>query len=509
MTRPTSWQKLMRLTATVAVLAGCASDPEAAGRSTPVVADSVRLPDSPTGQRFPAFLEAFNTGRFDELRRYFESVGVETARAANTAAYWKGVHNEYGPVTLETVDTTRAVPWFWVRGRTTRAWAAFFVDFSEGPEPTYTGGGVDRGNRPPGYVPRAVSADRLPAELERYLTAVERGGQFSGVVAIAKDGERIFQGAYGEADASRGIANTIETRFPIASMAKMLTAVAVLQLIDRGRLGLSDPLTRFVPEYPARIGSAVTVRHLLTHSSGIELDDHVPFNRQVQRARSVEEMLQAQLDHLENMNQGPPDRFELAEGFDYTNEGFDLLGLIVARATGQSWRDYLREHILEPVGMSGTGFSHDESDGRLAVGYTRGSNQPDGRRRDNRDLLSPLARPSGNMYSTAGDMLRFLEAIRTRALLGDEIAREATSPQIPWGGIVDVHYGYGFQIIDADGVRYFGHGGSQPGVSTRGYIYPESAVTVVVLSNYEDAAVHVAAYVHELVVGSTGSSEEE
>ncbi|MFW6201780.1 MAG: serine hydrolase domain-containing protein [Gemmatimonadota bacterium] len=494
----------------VALSAGCVDEPPAAAGQAggAGIADSVRLPDSETGRQFPVFLAAYNAGRLDALRAYFDEVAGDSARAADLAAYWMGVHNEYGPVALELVDTTRTWPWYWVRGRATRTWAVFDVGFGDGPDRGLTSVGVARGIRPPGLgPPPAIVAERLPELLGRYLESVEAGGHFSGAVSVAKDGETIFEGAYGSADRRHGVPNRLDTRFPLASLTKMLTAVAVLQLVERGDIALSDRLGQLVPEYPDRIGSQVTVRHLLTHTSGIELDDHPPFNRQVERARSVEEMLQAQLDHIDELNQGPVEEFELPDGFDYTNEGYDLLGVIVARVSGRSWPDYVREHVLEPAGMSRTGFVRDVPVADVATGYTRGSNHPEGRRRENHFLLSPFARPSGNAFATAGDVVRFLEAVRTGRLLGPELARAATSPQVPWVGQNDTYYGLGFQIVDADGVRYYGHGGSQPGVSARAYVYPDRGYTVVILSNHADAAWHVAAYVHRLVVGVARSGD--
>lgn len=477
--------------------------PVAAQEAMPAIVDSVRLPETPAGRVFPRFLAAYNSGRLERLRRFFEDVGSERSLANRWAAYWKGVHNEYGPVALELVDTTRASPWFWVRGRVTRAWGVFFLDFRDGPAPTLSGVGVARGIRPPGSsTTMRVDPDDLPRMLGWYLARLEAGDHFSGAVAVAHDGAIVFEGAYGQADRRHDVSNRMDTRFAIASLTKMLTAVALLQLVDRGTVALSDPLARFAPEYPDRIGSSVTVRHLLTHTSGIELDDHEPFNRDVERARSVEEMLQVQLRYLDSLNRGPVESFELPDGFDYTNEGYDLLGLIVERASGVPWEEYVRDHVLTPADMRRTGFVRDIPVPGVATGYTRGSNHPEGRRRENHFLLSPFARPSGNMFSTAGDMVRFLEAVRTGRLLSPELTAAAIAPQVRWTGRDDAFYGLGFEVVDADGVRYYGHGGGQPGVSARVYVYPELGYTVVILSNYEQAAPHVAAYIHDLVVGA-------
>ena len=129
----------------------------------------------------------------------------------------------------------------------------------------------------------------------------------------------------------------------------------MLQLEQQGRLSLDEPMSRFVPEYPAFIAEQVTIRHLLTHTSGIELDDDPEFNRLVAEARSLSEILAAHVERIEHLNEGRYADFRPLESHDYSNENYDLLGVIIERASGQPWQEYVHEHVLPPAGMTHTG----------------------------------------------------------------------------------------------------------------------------------------------------------
>lgn len=499
------------LVPTVFLVALSIGSPTAAGAQVPPTglaqADTVRLPDTAVGRAFPVFLRAYNRGRLDSLRafaeRHVRSVG-ERIPPASFARYWLGIYREYGPVWLSSVDTTESPPYFWVRGRVTRGWALFRFWFTPEPPHRLTGYGVGRGLRPPtapGSPP--VAGAELERRLDIYLDEVASADFFAGVVLVARGGERVFERAYGLTDRRHRVPNRTDTRFLIASLGKMFTAVATLQLIEEGRLALEDRLEEHVPEYPGSIGSRVTIRHLLTHTSGIELDDYAPYNRDVSEARTVGELLEAQLRHIDHLNEGTVESFEPPGIFDYTNEGYDLLAVIIERVSGTSWERYLRERVLGPAGMERTGFHHDVPVSDLATGYTRGGDHPEGERRENHALVSLYARPAGGMYSTASDLFRFVNALRSRELLGAEFGRAAVRPQVEWDGrgAYRGSYGFGFEIEEVDGVLHFGHSGSQPGVAARVRVYPELGYTTIVLSNHDNAARNVTDHIRELISG--------
>ena len=183
----------------------------------------------------------------------------------------------------------------------------------------------------------AARADRLAGEDE-----------FSGAVLIAKDGRVLFSRAYGLADRNRRIPNTIRTRFRIGSMNKMLTAVAILQLVEAGKVKLTAPLGTYLPGYPNRdVATKVTIDHLLTHTGGTgdifgpEFDAH-------------RKELRALADYVKLYRKRGPD-FEPGSSWAYSNYGFILLGVVIEKVTGQSYYDYVQAHIYAPAGMTRSG----------------------------------------------------------------------------------------------------------------------------------------------------------
>lgn len=482
-------------------------------RQSPMAVDQALFPDTLTlpatayGETFGSFLHAYNSGNLDTLRAFarehVQSDSADTGRSWDSfARYWHSTFREFGPVRPFTVDTSGSVPRFWVRGTMTGGWSRFQLWLTDDEQPRIRGYGVARGVRPEGTPTRpALEGRDLAGALDAYLQEISRAGHFSGGVLVLREGEEVFHRAYGLADHRFGVAADTTTRFLIASTGKPFTAVAALQLVSEGTLALDDPVKAHVPEYPEPIASAVTVRHLLTHTSGLELDNYGPYNEDVAEARSVEDLLAAQIRHIDHLNQGPLAEFQLPDGFDYTNEGIDLLGVIVQRVSGMDWQEVLRHRVFEPAGMVRTGFHHDTAVAGLATGYTRGLDHPEGRRREHHTLVSPYARPAGGLFSTASDLGRFLEGLRTGELLSTEWMDRATEAQVAWDSIGDdrIAYGFGFEVEEKGGLRYYGHSGSQPGVASRMRHYPGLGYTTVVLSNYDRSARHVMNRIMEMI----------
>jgi len=336
---------------------------------------------------------------------------------------------------------------------------------------------------PPANVP---SEPELLRALEARLDQAAAADSFSGVVLLAKDGKPIFQAARGLADRERQQKVSMRTKFRIGSMNKMFTAVAVLQLRERGKLSLDDTLDRWLPDYPnAELAQSVTLHHLLTHTGGTG-DIFGPLYAQ---HRSELNSHQAYIDLY-----GQRDlEFSPGERFAYSNYGFVLLGRVIERASGESYYDYVREHVYAPARMTATG-SQPESE-RVAdrsVGYHRG---PDGLK-PNVDTLPPRATSAGGGYSTAEDLLRFADALAKHRLLSEE------STQLLMTGKVRTDpramYAYGFMERNYQGIHTFGHGGGAPGMNGELAILPSSGHVVVVLANLDPpAAGELASFITE------------
>lgn len=302
-------------------------------------------------------------------------------------------------------------------------------------------------------------------------------GRFAGAVLVCQGQERLFAEAYGLADRERGIPNRLSTRFRHGSMGKMFTGVAVGQLVQAGKVDPAAPVGEYLSDYPGReVASRVSIHHLLTHTGGTG-DIFVPeYLDRREQVRSI-------ADYLALFGGREP-RFEPGTRFEYSNYGFVLLGAVIEAASGQSYYDYVDEHVFTPAGMTRTGALPEESAvADLAVGYTT----EDGHDRPNTHTLPYRGTPAGGGYSTVEDLWRFATALTGHQLLDAHHTALVTTPRgnVGW---VDRWFGYGFFETTIWGVRGFGHKGGAPGMSGDLAIYPDSGHIVAVLANIDPPA---------------------
>jgi CubicO group peptidase (beta-lactamase class C family) len=338
-------------------------------------------------------------------------------------------------------------------------------------EATGAGGAIE--------LPVTPAAHRLP-EAVALAALTDRAGEladedaFAGAVLVGRDGAVLLEDAWGQADREAGTTNTVDTRFRVGSMNKMFTSVATLQLVEDGTLALDEPIGTYLPDYPnADLASTVTVRHLLAHTGGTgdifgpEFDEH----RLELREHS---------DYVELFGERGV-QFEPGSRWEYSNYGFILLGAVIEAVTGESYYDYVREHVFQPAGMTSTdSLPEDEDVPDRPVPYGRPFG-PDGAWEPVLDTLPYRGTAAGGGYSTVGDLFRFAEALQTGTLISPETLAEATSDQEGEG------YGYGFQVGTDPSTRW-GHGGGAPGMNGDLRVYPELGYVVVVLSNLDPPA---------------------
>jgi D-alanyl-D-alanine carboxypeptidase len=181
-----------------------------------------------------------------------------------------------------------------------------------------------------------------------YLEKASADGSFSGTVLIARGGKPLLKKAYGLANRSFQVPNETDTKFNLGSMNKMFTGVAVLQLVEKGKLSLQDKIIRHVPDYPNRdIAENVTIHQLLTHTAGLGHYWTDEFNRTSKdRFKKVEDYIPLFADQ--------PLLFEPGTQYSYSNAGYIVLGLIIERVTGEDYFDYIVKNIYEPAGMINT-----------------------------------------------------------------------------------------------------------------------------------------------------------
>jgi D-alanyl-D-alanine carboxypeptidase len=325
---------------------------------------------------------------------------------------------------------------------------------------------------------RMTQADALKALASR-AGRLASDDQFSGAVLIAKDGRVLFSRAYGRADRDRRIPNTVRTRFRIGSMNKMLTAVAILQLVEAGKVKLNASLGTYLPDYPNRdVATKVTIDHLLTHTGGTgdifgpDFDAH-------------RKELRALADYVKLYGKRGLE-FEPGSRWAYSNYGFILLGVVIEQVTGQSYYDYVQAHIHAPAGMTASGSlpEHRPVPDR-SLGYTK----PPGTTAwaPNTDTLPYRGTSAGGSYSTVGDLARFAHALLSHKLLNPNSIKRLITGKMNTGP--GVKYAYGFEDArDADGNGWVGHGGGAPGITGDLKIYPKSGYVVAVLANMDPPA---------------------
>jgi CubicO group peptidase (beta-lactamase class C family) len=257
--------------------------------------------------------------------------------------------------------------------------------------------------------PSPISETELVRRFSRSVDSLAKAGSFSGVAVLAKNGAPVFQRAYGMADRERNLSNNLETAFNLGSINKIFTQIAILQLSAAGKLNLDSTLAVYWPDYPNKaVANKITIRQLLRHTSGIggNIFDS-PIGGTRHDVRSLK-------DYLALFVNEPP-QFEPGTSNAYSNAGYVVLGLLIERLSGQDYYSYVHDHILEPAGMTRTGsFFVDSLPANTAIGYTTGTEQspPGTPLHPNTQELPGRGSSAGGGYSTAQDLLKFLQALR-------------------------------------------------------------------------------------------------
>ena len=312
--------------------------------------------------------------------------------------------------------------------------------------------------------PEAQSIDRL-------LSAAFQPDQPGAAVIVTRKGQTILRKGYGMADLEMKIPIEPDMVFRLGSVTKQFTAVAILMLEEQGKLSVTDPITRFLPDYPTA-GQTITIEHLLTHSSGIRSMTSMPEWRPAWRKDfSLTELI----DFFKNQ----PMDFKPGERWLYNNSGYILLGAIIEKASGQSYEDFLRKNIFEPLGMKQTYYDRTERIiPRRVKGYQRGvagfGNAP---------FLS-MSQPysAGALASTVDDLAIWNSAIWSNRLLKKETLARAHTPYSLLGG-KSTGYGYGWMVGVYEGHRTVEHGGGIHGFATYVLSMPDDGVYVAILTN--------------------------
>ncbi|MBL8771390.1 MAG: serine hydrolase [Phenylobacterium sp.] len=331
-------------------------------------------------------------------------------------------------------------------------------------------------------------AGRLKAELERAV----REDDFSGSVLLSRGEKVVFAGSYGLAERGFGIPNQLDTRFNTASIPKLFTSLAVMRLVEAGKLRLDQSLNSAWPGYPNTDAGQATISQLLSHTAGFG-------NHHTWLPTYAGPPLLTNRDYFarfvdEPLVQAP------GQGFSYSNNGYVVLGLLVERITGERYFDHLARTIWKPLGMVDTGpLRMDIAAPRMAHGYFRSPDLP-GAWQSNLDPRTPVGAAHGGIFSTVADLDRFGAALARGDLLSPALMREwTTGRQAYHRGM----YGLGCSEVVIDGKRIIGHSGGHDGVAGELMVWPQSGYRFSILSNTEpDGYFALVSFIKQLLTGA-------
>ena len=431
------------------------------------------IPDTPAGRQFSAWLEAFNGPDVTALQKFVKE-NYPKGNPANQARF----REQTGGFDFKKAEESTATRFTGlVKERNSDQFARVEIEVEPSEPHVIKQLGLRAIPAPPEFAPPLLTESELRSELAKKLEQDTAADRFAGAVLLAKNGKPVFTGAYGLADREKKIPNKLGTRFRIGSMNKMFTATSVLQLVQAGKIQLTDPLGKYLTGYPNKdVATKVTIHHLLTHTGGTGDFFGPQFDAHRKELRTLADYVT--LYGTRGL------AFEPGSKWAYSNYGFLLLGLVIEKASGQNYYDYVREHVYKPAGMaSSDSLPEDEVVTERSVGYTKMGGEG---WHPNTDTLPPRGTSAGGGYSTVEDLLRFANALGNHKLLNAHYTELLTTGKMetPGGG----KYAYGFGDRMQNGVRSFGHGGGAPGMNGDLEIYPQSGYVIAVLANLDPPA---------------------
>ncbi len=335
-----------------------------------------------------------------------------------------------------------------------------------------------------------------PTQIAQNMAEVAAQENFSGVVRVSRDGNALFENAYGLASRRWNVPVQLSTRFDVASVTKLFTSVAILQLVDAGKLELDQNIGSLLDLTDTVLNPEITIRQLLTHTSGIadDADEEAGESYEALWVDKPNYSIEQTGDFLPQFAHKSPN-FAPGEGCRYCNCGYVLAGLTLEAVAETSYRDFICERIFAKAGMATAGFFHmADAEPDVAEGWdpARDDDGAVAGWRQNIYSYPPIGSPDGGAHVTAADLTRFLDALRNGELLSPELTTAFLTPQVHHSDDDDgsLHYGFGLEFeLRADGsIRSFYKDGINAGASAMLRHYPELNVTVAVVSNSEDGA---------------------
>ena len=399
-----------------------------------------QFPDTPAGNQAKGWLESFNAGDAEKHKEFLRKNAPRRLDRAEREMSFRELTGGFDIKKIEDSAPAKIVMLLQERASDQFARLTIEVDATEAHQITTLA--LQGIARPPEFALPHLSDSELITALRKKLDDVVAADRFSGAVLVAKNGKSVFAQAYGLADREKKIPNTLKTRFRLGSMNKMFTAVSTLQLVQSGKLDLKAPFGNYLTDYPNKdVASKVSIEQLLTHTGGTGDIFGPEFDKHRLELKTLQDYVKLY------GNRG----LDFAPGSEwrYSNYGFLLLGVLIEKVSGQSYYDYVQEHIFKPAGMTATASEpEDQTVSDRSVGYTRFTGPA---LRPNTETLPYRGTSAGGGYSTVEDLFKFATALQTHKLLNAQNTEILTTGKVDTAGS---KYAFGFQDAMVNGARY-------------------------------------------------------
>lgn len=347
-------------------------------------------------------------------------------------------------------------------------------------------GGATAGEHPP--------SAKVAQEAQELLAETTTADGPGAAILVARGDEIIFRGARGMAQLELGVPMRASNIFRIGSNTKQFAAASILKLVEQGRLSLTDPLAKYLPDYPN--GNHITVHELLNHTSGIK--DYTEIEGYFRSAIREDLDTSKLIDVFKNL----PVDFAPGTNWKYSSSGYILIGAVLEKVTGKPWNEAIRELVLAPLALTHTNYVADQT---ILAGRAAGYSVDAAGHEANAPYFSMTqAGAAGGLVSNVDDLFHWMRALHSGKILNAESYRRLVTPvPTPSGSPRD--YGYGIEIHQLRGMRTLEHGGRDPGFMSYTVFIPDAAISVVALTNTDSPHFDLSVLTHKLAASALGT----
>ncbi|MBQ4822841.1 serine hydrolase [Aquimarina sp. MMG016] len=314
-----------------------------------------------------------------------------------------------------------------------------------------------------------VTGQSIETQLDKLFSEKYKTDTPGAAVIVAKKGEIIYHKAFGLSNMELGTPMKSDNVFEIGSITKQFTSVAILMLLEQGKLNIEDEITKFIPDYPTN-GKKITIHHLLNHTSGIKSYTSMNLTEIARKDMTPTELI----DYFKN----EPMDFDPGEEWGYNNSGYILLGYIIEKVSGKTYEDFIEQDIFKPLGMNNSYYGHKgEVIKNRASGYQKKEDYV------NSDYLSmTLPYAAGSLMSTVEDLYKWQKGLNANTLVKKETLQKAFQNTKLNNG-TPTYYGYGWTVNEINNTPTIEHGGGIFGYTSYGIYIPEKDTYIATLTN--------------------------